>query len=184
MPLLSLAAVLTIIGSTFAATAEEVGYNTPVYDPVAKRYFAIVDGHNPQDIYRGINWIHAYAQAQTREFHGVRGRLAIVDSLEVHEFLMRTFRPKSETWVGLRYMCLAHKLETSAGRALAKNSFQAWDPNWNQDSYHCNQPEEAKPQDKFEPVAYTPVDKGFRWIVKGWGKEYFAYFIEFPTGQP
>jgi hypothetical protein len=153
-------------------------YDTPIYDPVSKSYFALAWAH--KTVYRGTDWLTANAEARSREYKGIHGRLAVVDSLEIHEFLERTFHPNVDVWIGLRYWCQKKTLEWSNGRT-AKRSFQAWDVNWQQDIYAC------KSGDKntdFMPVAYTPTDKGFRWIGKGRHKEYFAYFVEFPTAHP
>jgi hypothetical protein len=155
-------------------------YDTPIYDPGSKRYFALMWARNPQDIYRGANWAKANTDAKARQFKGVQGRLAVIDTPEVHSFLMQTFHPPCEAWIGVRYWCGPRQLEWTTGQYWKPGSFQAWDRAWKQDEYSC------KPGDKPEymPVAYSATANGFRWIGKGPGKEYFAYFIEYPTGKP
>lgn len=151
----------------------------PVYDPEAKRYFALEHAQlGPQYL---TMWNSVAEQAQRQVYKGVRGRLAIVDSLEVHSFLLRTFRPNhyQSIWIGLRYLCNAKKLEWSDGRLMNPGSFQVWDKEWNQDVYTCNK--KSDPND-WAPVAYT--GEMHSWVVKGNTKGYPWYFIEFPTGQP
>jgi len=153
--------------------------NTPVYDPVSKRYFALMHVDSK------IEWDSQYDKvdqhARTLSYKGVRGRLAIVDSAEVHEFLLRTFKPNhyQPIWIGLKYLCKAKQLEWSDGRLWKPGSFQDWDSaGWNQDVFTCH--DAADPND-WAPVAYSPEMHG--WIAKGRGKGYYWYFVEYPTGQ-
>lgn len=173
--------LVVLISMTYAAHAQQPPdqrIGLPVYDPVSKRYFALMRA-DPANW--GTMWGAVARQAERQTYKGVRGRLAIVDSVDVHEFLLRTFHPNQYqyVWIGLRYLCGPKKLEWSDGRMLQPGSFQAWDPNWKQDIYACN----SNPGDRTEwaPVAYSPQ---FKWIVKGLHKGYDWYFIEFPTGQP
>ena len=151
----------------------------PVYDPDAKRYFALM--HTEPGPPYVTMWPAVSQQAQRQTYKGVHGRLAIVDSAEIHSFLLRTFRPNHYqfVWIGLRYLCRAKKLEWSDGRMLQPGSFQAWDKEWNQDVYTCS--DKNNPND-WAPVVYTP--EMHSWIVKGNTKGYLYYFVEFPTGQP
>ena len=149
----------------------------PVYDPGSKRYFALMraDPHN-----WGTMWDKVAQQARNQVYKGVRGRLAIVDSFEIHEFLLRTFHPNQYqyVWIGLRYLCRAKALQWSDGRMFQPGSFEAWDPKWKQDIYVCS---DTNDRHDWAPVAYSPH---FTWIVKGRHKGYDWYFIEFPTGHP
>lgn len=156
-------------------------YETPVYDPVTKRYFALNWARSTKDAYRATSWANASAAAKSRQYKGVHGRLAIVDTPEVHSFLLQTFHPPCEAWIGLRYWCGARALEWSSGQAWQPGAFNAWDKVWRQDENACRGADAAK---DYMPVAYSRTPNGFRWIGKGLQKEYFAYFIEYPTGQP
>jgi len=151
---------------------------TPVYDPEAKRYFALM--HTAQGAQSLTMWESVAEQARRQSYKGVSGRLAIVDSAEIHGFLLRTFRPNpvQDIWIGLRYLCRAKKLEWSDGKLWQPGSFQNWDANWNQDPYTCS--------DKNNPNDWAPVvyQQGMRsWVVKGNHKGYHWYFIEYPTGH-
>ena len=154
----------------------------PVYDAESKSYFEMVDGRNLQkNVYdEGPTWPEALTLAKQRSYKGVAGRLAIVKDLATHDFLERTFQPGSYVWIGLRYWCAAHKLQWSDGETPAPNAFGAWDKNWRQDVYACagNTPGD------FMPIAYSPIEAGFRWIGKGSGKRYYFYFVEYPAGHP
>lgn len=157
--------------------------DTPVYDPISKSYFEMVDGSHGMVkgplAHEGPNWTDAYRLAQGRVFKGVHGRLAVVKSLETHEFLMRTFRPETYVWIGLRYWCTQRKLQWSDGTIAAAGSFQAWDKVWRQDVYACASGGGDK---EFMPVAYSPLPK-FDWIGKGIQKRYYYFFVEYPTGN-
>lgn len=150
----------------------------PVYDPQAKRYFALMHAEAKP-------WYNQYEKimlsARSSNFKGVQGRLAIIDSLEVHEFLLKTFHPGryQYIWIGLRYLCSAKKLEWSDGRLWQPGSFQIWDAKWNQDIYTCNALRDNP--DQWAPIAYSP--EMHSWIAKGRGKGYDWYFVEFPTGK-
>jgi hypothetical protein len=151
----------------------------PVYDPEAKRYFALM--HIDTRPY-GNQYPKVQIQAASQTFKGVKGRLAIVDTAEVHEFLLKTFRPNhyQAIWIGLRYLCRAKQLEWSDGRLWKPGSFAAWDARgWNQDVFTCTKPDD--PND-WAPVAYSPEMQG--WIAKGRDKGFPWYFLEFPTGGP
>jgi hypothetical protein len=152
-------------------------YDTPIYDPDSKSYFALIWART-ENVYRAYTWDMANKQAVTRQYKGVHGHLAVVDSVEVHEFLQHTFHTPCETWIGLRYWCGPRSLQWVDSHYWKPGSFAAWDANWKQDVYAC-----AGGKTDYMPVAYEPVAKGFRWIGKGVGKEYAAYFIEFPTGH-
>jgi hypothetical protein len=169
------ATILTGISSV-ARAVDVPMYGKPIYDPAAKKYFELIWAFN-------LKWKEADAVARTQQYLGAQGRLAIVDNIEVHEFLLRTFRPNEITWIGLRYWCGAQSLEDSMGKRTTQPEFQAWAPQWRADPYACNGGVLAKDQE-YSPVAYTPVDKGFRWTGWGGAKVFNAYFIEFPTGHP
>ena len=155
-------------------------WDTPVYDPVSKSYFALWWSHDRKDIYHGYNYMHADAEARGLMFKGVHGRLAVVDSMEVHEFLMRTFHPLEPVLIGVRYSCARRRLIASNGEDVS--SFRPpWDTPWDQGEKTCagNPP----PPTLYASIAYSAVDKGFRWYAKSFGKEFFAYFVEFPVGH-
>ena len=119
------------------------------------------------------------SRARQPVYKGVHGRLAIIDTAEVHSFLPRTFQPNhyQYVWIGLRYLCGAKKLEWSDGKLWQPGSFQISDERWNQDVFTCK--DKNNPND-WAPVAYTPSMHS--WVVKGNTKGYDRYFIEYPGG--
>ena len=178
---------LIIAGFARTALAQDVPIESydvkPVYDPVAKRYFAYMPS-NPDHVQWRDGWEWVDKMAKHLVFHGVHGRLAIVDTLEVHEFLLRTFHPKytdGPAWFGLHYLCNERQLQWSDGHFWKPGDFQAWDAQWNQDIYFCSGA--AVHPGTFAPIAYEPAPN-FRWIGKGSGKGYEMAFVEFPTGGP
>lgn len=175
------------IVSAMVTTASAAVFDTPVYDPVSKKYYALVNVRAPNEPYprnEGFTWELADSDARSRTYRGVQGRLAVVNSIGVHEFLLQNFHSDVEAWIGLRYWCKRHKLQWSDGTYLDRGTFSAWDPVWKQDSGACNSDTSLHPKnaEQFMPVAYGRFS--FRWIGKGWGKRYVEYFIEFPTGHP
>jgi hypothetical protein len=175
--IIGLVAAFTALAVLPAQSAEpEQKVGVPIYDPVSKRYFALMRIDRGSD---GV-WDQIAKQAQRLTFKGVRGRLAIVDSLEIHQFLQQTFRPNGYQymWIGLQYHCRARKLQWSDGRTYQRGSFQAWDRQWKQDVYFCG--DTADPND-WAPVAYSPQGT---WIAKGRHKGYEWYYVEYPTGKP
>jgi hypothetical protein len=171
-----------------SALADGPLYNTPVFDPETGNYYALIDVHDRQEsqFHTGYVWPEAERDARRTTFKGVRGRLAVVSSLHIHEFLELTFRPNTYAWIGLRYICAQHELEDDEGHNLNGTPFRAWARWWRQDPFICNVNQYTHHFDPgdFMPVAYSPIDKGFRWVGKGRNKGYDAYFIEYPTGSP
>jgi len=151
--------------------------NTPVYNRGTKSYFELVVGAKCH-----CTWGEAYTYAQRLEYKGVRGRLAPVENAEVHEFLMRTFKPQYQTWIGIRYLCKGRAVQYSTGKLMSRGDFSAWEAQWNQSgpkacdkSYNVAQ---------YLGVAYSPISEGFRWFAKESHKYYQQFFVEFPTGHP
>jgi Lectin C-type domain len=187
-----LASVMVLAGARLATPqirALPPIFDTPIYDPEAKRYFELVNATPPPGTpyprNEGFDWDGAAADAAKHTFKGVQGRLAVIDAIEVHEFLLRNFRPDSEAWIGLRYWCTRHKLEWSNGQFMDPGAFNAWAEEWNRDMFTCKSGVNAtNPNaEQFAPIAYSHVPE-FRWIGKGWSKRYLYYFVEFPTGKP
>ena len=100
-----------------------------------------------------------------------------MNSLQVHEFLLRTFHPDKEVWIGLRYWCQQHALEDVTGRRHTKADFQAWARKWLADGFAC------KGGSEYMGVGYSRASYGFGWIGEGIGKGLNAYFIEFPNAR-
>src|SRR5579872_2693068 len=114
-----------------------VVWDTPFYEPTSKSYFAYKWAHNPKNIYEGFNYAHAEADASAQHFKGVQGRIAVVSTIAIHEFLLKKFHPDEPVLIGLRYWCKTHKLQSSDGKYLTRESFMPWDNAWKQDDAIC-----------------------------------------------
>ena len=164
--------------------------NTPVYDPASKSYFEMVNGRNGLVVgygsHEGPKWSEAYSLAEERVYKGVRGRLAVVKSNATHEFLMRTFQPETNVWIGLRYWCLSEKLQDVTGAYLDKSTFMPWAQNWRPDPFTCElDPYTHRPRaDNYMPIAYNGIGSGFRWFGETPSKRFYYFFVEYPTGSP
>lgn len=173
---LTLAIFLVIAGAARADDSLGTPTGIPIYDPVSKHYFALMDSVKAN---WGTMWRKVYQQARGHWYKGAQGRLAIVDTFEKHDFLLTHFPLKywQDAWIGLRYFCEAKKLQWVSGRQWKRGSFEAWATPWNQDPVMCT----AHTPTEYAPVAYNPK---FQWIAKGENKGYDWYFIEYPTGHP
>jgi len=91
-----------------ACWAQGIATSPPVYNPATKSYFQLVENQ-----YHSYVWDKAQAEARTKIYKGVAGRLAVVDSPETHEFLVDHFDlrdPRKAIWIGLRYWCKPPRL--------------------------------------------------------------------------
>lgn len=190
LPNVILLAIFILLGSLRTAAAEKPYYDIPVYDEAAKRYFMLVNARAPDGTpyprNEGLTWHDADIEARSRLYKGVHGRLAVIDGIEVHDFLLRTFHSDVPAWIGLRYLCRSHRLLKADGTFMNGSSFKAWDAHWNQDFGGCQgklDPTMVTFGEAYMPVAYY-AQPTFDWVAKGWAKRYLLYFIEFPTGHP
>lgn len=172
---------------SFSASAEPL-YDTPIYDPASKSYFALIDGRKHEaHMHFGFTWDEARDDARTRIYKGVKGRMAVPSSVEIHQFLEDNFRLDQylTTWIGLEYVCKTKQLLDSDGHTL-QSTFRAWDKDWHKDPYLCRiNPNfnDYEPGD-FAGIAYNPLTAGFRWGAYGKNKGFNAYFIQYRTGGP
>lgn len=178
----SLLPILLSICLVSAAMAQEAPpsalIGTPVYDPQAKRYFEVVR----LGVGEHSTWTGSARDVGTLVYEGVHGRLAIIDSLEVHEFLLRTFHLGiyNPAWIGLRYLCSKKQLQWVDGRLWKPGEFQAWNTPFTQDPFFCSGVND--PSD-WAGVHYTPPPN-FMWMATGSGKGFEFAIVEFPTGKP
>jgi hypothetical protein len=192
---LSAAMVLLALGAPLPAGAEML-LNTPVYNPQTKSYFEL---YTPdlkkvrayKDIY-GLSWRAAWRLAPKLEFHGVKGRLAVVKSHAVSEFLKDTFKPDEEAWIGLRYWCKFHKLQWVTGDVWKPGDFSLWGRVWDQPTISPTQSGMGEAKDQCNPTApsyhlgvhYWRREWGFYWNANGQNKHFNMMFVEYPTGGP
>jgi hypothetical protein len=170
-------------------------FNKPKYNPITKSYFELYspDASDPKKnrvaLSGGIGWKKANVLASRRTYRGVRGRLAVVDTPETHNFLRENFRPKLAAWIGLRYWCNFNKLQWVTGKFHKRGKFHKWGPVWNHSakSPHDDPSHKAycERQDNkhYFGVHYWGTQYGFFWNANGRYKEFNALFIEYPTGK-
>jgi hypothetical protein len=118
-------------------------------------------------------WREAYIDAQALSYQGRSGRLAIVDSPELYDFLRKSFRIPFAAWIGLRYMCSTYDLRWVNGKNQDR-TMQIWSRQWMYNpNIHCgtvNLP--------YMPVWLTP---GFQLQAAGYEKGAWYYFVEYPV---
>lgn len=180
--LIFLVAALLCVAS--GAQAQGVVYNKPMYDPASKSYFELVKVPkelNPGGYIPALPFDKAMVAASGRSFKGTKGRLAVIRSHETHMFIMQNFRADEEFWIGLRYFCKQRQLRWVTGEVWSKGQFAAWDTNWDHsDNAGCVK---NVGEADWMPVAYKPVQQGFRWMARGAKKIYVAFLVEYPTGH-
>jgi len=165
-------------------------YDKPVYNPGTKSYFELKKIESIRSLSDTLTvnmtmWPNVSKMAEKLEFEGVHGRLAVVKNLETHEFLERTFQPKTNVWIGLRFWCASRRLQYTDGTYWQPGDFHAWAPQWDQSAVEDPCWEwHMKGLPQFMPVAYNPLSEGFRWIAKEWHKGYEDLLVEYPTGHP
>ena len=105
--------------------AEGASQSGPIYNPATKSYFQLFD----DNLLPG-NWEAARKRAATKSYNGVRGRLAVVDSMETHNFILRNFGlnwREASVWIGLRdpgVQCACCNGRRASVLAVRERSFQ------------------------------------------------------------
>jgi hypothetical protein len=158
----------------------EAQYGKIIYHAPSKRHFELVKVTRAESkaYIPEFNWKEADAAARRRTYKGNTGRLASIDSAELHEFVMEKLQPDEWTWIGLRYFCKLRKLQWSSGKSLDRGAFQAWHSQWDQSAgAGCVK---GGGEADWMPVVYSPMKEGLRWVAKGALKKYYAYIVEYP----
>lgn len=168
-----LAALTTV---AVAAPAEEGRskdvLSTPVYNEATKSYFAIMR------VPRGMTtWPKARSMVQTLSFHGVRGRMATIDSRETMKFLHDNMEIRYAAWIGARLVCNGRKVLWEDGRIQKSSDFSYWHPRWKRTYIGC-------PNVKFMPVYMLNQKAGSYWQASGPHKGFKQAVVEFRTGKP
>lgn len=171
--------LLLIFFAPGAAWAVSGVGDPPIYNPASKSYFQM-----QQLTGRDHRWREALEQARAQVFKGAQGRLAVVDSQETHEFIMRNFDVSKEIWIGLRYWCDFRMLEWVGLRPYSPSDpghFQAWHPQWSRHDQGCIP--RASGVEGALGVYYQPAgNQNARWQAVRWGKGFGRLLVEYPTG--
>ncbi len=157
-------------------------FDVPVYDPYSKSYFELRNTPAGGGT-RVANWPTADRIARSKSYKGVRGRLAIIRSREANDFILKTFKPPNETYIGLRMACSeGFKLIWVDGKILSPKDYQNWGRMWHYpDSYLPCRGDGIN--SKFGGVVYNRLEGRPRWYVIAPAHATVAFLVEYPTGK-
>ncbi len=175
---------LMACGAASAANQYLDKYGPVVYNPHTKSYFQLYRDNHPG------RWSDALKRAKTKFYNGVSGRLAHVEDMETHEFLIESLGLRHEAepiWIGLRYWCRFRMLQWTSDRAFSPSDperFRLWHTNWSfngPNASACDLDASQGPRG-FAPVYYTTINGITRWQAIGAAKYYTRYVVEYQTG--
>ena len=170
--------VALCMAGTTAFSAAKPG-DPPIYNPASKSYFQLLEQTTQKH-----SWRFAYTAALSRTFKGVRGRLAVIDRPETHQFLLQNFDLSHEVWIGLRYWCRYRMLQWNDLRPYSPGDpghFQAWHPQWYRNTPLCG---ELSKEKGYKPVYYQPLsERNARWQASSHAKFFPRFLVEYPTGE-
>ena len=153
----------------------------PIYNPASKSYFQILTHTSRKE-----NWIFAHRTALSRFYKGARGRLAVIDRPETHQFILQNFDLKFPLWIGLRYWCSFRMLQWNGLRPYSPSDsghFQAWHPQWYRNPQSICSPD-LSGEKAYMPFYYEPLGRrNARWQASGPGKGFVRFLVEYPTGE-
>jgi hypothetical protein len=139
------------------------------YEPSGSYFQLIRDQRGDRT---GHSWREAMQRAKRFDYKGRTARLAVVDNRALHRWLVRTFRLRGATWIGLRYWCSYRQLSWVTGDAQPFDDFGAWGSPWYR-KWNCDTGNFA-----YMPVYYT--DGTARWKASGPKKAFRYYLVEYP----
>jgi len=167
----------------------ETLYDKPVLFPGTGAYYELVNIRNQYPGRFGrkgvTGWHQVKALAEERFHEGRRGRLAVVNSKEISDFLRDTFKPVRPAWIGLRYWCSFKRLQWVTGESIRPGDFENWGRDWNVNGGSPTIPNRVtqcrRTGHDYWPVHYWSVRNGFRWNANGMFKHFRAFFVEYPA---
>ncbi len=172
--------LISLCMATTAFSAANPG-DPPLYNPASKSYFQLLELTTQKR-----RWRNAHQAALSRTFKGVRGRLAVIDRPETHQFILENFDLSRQTWIGLRYWCRYRMLEWEGLRPYSPadpGHFPAWHPQWyRRADIIC--PNWWSKEIAYMPVYYLSLDgRNARWRAAGTEKGFTRFLVEYPTGE-
>lgn len=190
--------LLAALISPFASggVSAQTLYDTPVYFAPNDTYYELV--HIPT-AYKGqfgrdeTGWPQVRKLAASRVYKGRHGRLAIVKSKAVNDFLRDTFKPDMPAWIGLRFFCKYRKFVWVDGEVLKPGDYRNFGVVWNREAMGDVGRSKCSSVPGWQPVHYWPAINrggwgseahmerfGFHWNANGFGKHWRLFFVEYP----
>lgn len=120
-----------------------------------------------------ISWDKAAEKAGRENYRGRRGQLAIVDTVDKHQFIRRHFDFRRPAWIGLRYWCSFRKMMWVDGSVHTHQAYQPWTTPWHRTGIRC-----GRNKIPWMPVYYT---KDERWQAAGYRKAFRSMIVEYPA---
>jgi len=113
---------------------ERVWRSEPVLHEGTGSYYQLVRDQSRQST-AGLSWDAAAEQARKLRHEGRRGRLAVVDSRALQDWLLERWEPGvlgwgGNIWIGLRYWCDYRRMTWSDGTEHPFSAFAVWDRPW------------------------------------------------------
>ncbi len=168
------------VAATTAFSAAKPG-DPPIYNPASKSYFQLLNQTAQKK-----NWRNAYQAALSKTFKGVRGRLAVIDRPETHEFILQTFDTTRPIWIGLRYWCRFRMLQWNDLRPFSPSdpgSFQAWHPQWYRNTQSMCATWQSR-ENAYMAFYYQSIgERNARWQASGPAKFFDRFLVEYPIGE-
>ena len=171
---------LFCMAGTTAFSAAKPG-DPPIYNPASKSYFQLLTQTTIKK-----TWRDAHRAALSKTFKGVRGRLAVIDRPETHQFILQNFDLGKPTWIGLRYWCPFRMLEWNGLRPYSPGDsghFHAWHPQWSRGGGKTCSPNWTG-ANAYMPFYYESLGtRNARWQASGPAKFFARFLVEYPTGE-
>ncbi|WP_281300077.1 MULTISPECIES: C-type lectin domain-containing protein [unclassified Iodidimonas] len=155
---------------------------TPVQSPLTGHYYQLVRDQRNLDGHNVSFWKRANNTARSMTFRGRNGRLAVIDSPELYDWILEQWDVGSiqydgDTWIGLRYWCNFRKLTWSDGSTHPFGAFGPWDAQWYRNGdIRCG----------VNAMDYMPVyisKNTRRWKAAGQMKGYAYFLVEYPPSK-
>ncbi len=174
----------------FALTAPAIAagkkpvLDKPVYLEANDTYYELVSSASLGVKARRLLWRYAKAASERRHYKGRRGRLAVVTSAEVHNFIRDALRPNQSAWIGLRFFCRYNKGLWVNGKRLDAKVFARWGRVWNVRGANPANPRRSQcTRAPYLAVHYWSVARGFAWNANEPDKEFDHAIIEYPPAD-
>jgi len=165
-----------------ARAGKKFWQSEPVHNPETGSYYQLVRDQTGPSGANGLHWDQAAAKAARLTYKGRHGRLAVVDSAELHQWLLQQWDFGAlgyggDTWIGLRYWCSFRRLTWVTGDEHPFNDFAIWDTPWyREDGIRCS-------TTKIPYMGVYINGQSSRWRATGFKKAYNYFIAEYPPAE-